>query len=820
MMPRHLPKRQRSKQRHGLSRKVMLASVASLLLASFSAFGVYLYLQQDYDPTEKLDTALRLLSKGDGESAARIASSIPPEKLQRNSDLSKRYFVIGTRERQRARETEQRPMANDLNEKAVENLERSRSYSFPDGFEGMANFQLGMALYDLFKWKEAEGPLTIATDRFPPGRADAIERLVDIDLAHNRRDIQSAMDRIEHWRTLPRSSAYDDERADLKEMQTLIAQENYDAAYALHTKIPEESPYRPNADLMAGRCQFALAKQADTKEKKDLALAAAEKHFNKILESPKTTIAVRRQTNLEHGKTLREMGKLSDAISHLSILRLSSHYEPESLAAGIEEIETLVDANRVEDAIDTLEHITKNIGKIECYETDWFPVSSMRNRIVETCRRLIQAKDYAAAARYASNLPSFCDTLDRLRLESELYELWGESVPMRPENEPKKQEYHRTAAKAYESLTNRLPRALEYNDWLWRAIENYRKGGAYRESNAMLERFLSLEPRINQPKGHFVRAKNLMSMDRDQEAMQSLRNIINSNVETPLIYDARLDLAKLYADEDAFDEAHQWLLENLSGDLRPESPIWRESLFELGSMLYSKGEKQLLNAKSEIEANPSKTLENFTKVEASFKFLKESIDRMDEFLRRFENDPRRFQILYQMAKAYRLALFWPDLQLRENRSVSEDAINTLKSQRKDLVLRARGVYRRLREEILASNLRNPSTADSDHLLRNSYFGEADLYFFEEEYDEAIVAYTDAANRFINEPEALEARKQIALCQKQLGKTQDCLRSLELARDLLQRIPPEKDYKFRIVTPHDRSGWDQYLTSMIAELKTN
>jgi hypothetical protein len=62
--------------------------------------------------------------------------------------------------------------------------------------------------------------------------------------------------------------------------------------------------------------------------------------------------------------------------------------------------------------------------------------------------------------------------------------------------------------------------------------------------------------------------------------------------------------------------------------------------------------------------------------------------------------------------------------------------------------------------------------------------------------------------------------QIANCQKQLGKPADSRRTLEMTKDILNRISPEKDAKFKEVTSHDREGWQRYINWMNEELKGN
>jgi hypothetical protein len=791
--------------------------MASMVLSSFGVFGLYLYSVQGPDPSEQLEIALRLMNKGEEDAAVRIAANLQEEDLKKKSDVAKRHFILGSHERMRATKIEQRPIANALNAKAVEHLEASRSQKFPSGFEGLGNFNLGMALFDLFRWNDAEEPLAIASERWPAGRSDAIERLVDIDLSRDRLDTESALQRIEHWRTLPRSSAYDDERAALKEMQTLLKSGEIEKAYLLNSQVAKESPYRPMCDLLSAQCKRESAKKAANPTDQNQELTDALNHIQNLVKAPNVTVSIRRQANLEQGKVLRDMGRLQESVSSLTVLRLSSPYEPESLAASIEELEILVELGQDKQSLKTLTYLRDNLGNLDWYVTDWLPVSEMRSRVVAVANQLIDQKKYSTAAEYATALPKFCDELDKIRLESELYEKWAQSIPEKSDEIAAKQDYHRKAAQAFELLSIKLPRAQENDDWQWSAITNYRTAGSFRESNLLLDRYLSLQSRDNRPKGYLVQAKNYIAMENNPKATVALEQIINSNTVTPLVYEARLDLARMKVKDGQFQEAEQLILENLSGELRPENQIWRESLFEFGSMLYTQGENQLLAIRNLLEENPSKASENFDKIEESTSILMKSIDRMEDFLRRFQSDHRRFQLLYQMAKAYQLAAYWPEILLKESRTANEDSTLTLKNQRKELLVKSRTTFRKLRQELLSESNVRVSSLNSNDLLRNSYFGEADIYFYEDDFEDARIAYEEASSRFMNEPESLEARKQIALCYRKLGKIQDCRRTLEMARDLLQRIPKEKDNRFKMVTPYDRAGWDAYLNNMIVEI---
>lgn len=807
-------------RRAGISKKLLLGVLGGLVLCSFGVFGLYLYVSQEPEPAEKLEIALRWLNKGEIDTAARIAESIPEESLKRNADRSAKLFLLGVEARTKAKEIDQYKVATQLNEEAVRNLKQSRSLSFPPGFAGIGNYHLGMALYELFRWKEAIDPLQIAFERYPIGRADTLECLVDIDLSRGKRDYKGALARIAHWRSLPQSGEYDSERADLKEMQALIAKGQMQDAINLGLRIPESSPYRPKCEQLLGKAyrEMAAALIDPSEDKIRLGfLGDASKYLTACLKSTKTPVSIRRQANLELGLVQRDLGQLTDAISTFSILRLSSPFEPEGLAAGLEELDALIKTNRTDEVLVTLDQINNLLYDLRVFDTDQLPLSLVRERFVKLAYDLIDAKAYSVANRFIKRIPKMCTDLDRFKLDSRNYNDWAVSLEGDPDSELSKLDYYKASASAYRELTRRLPLDDQYGQWLWTAIENFRKGHAFKESNEVLKQFLTYESRENRPKGFLVRARNFSSMENSPEAAISLLQIVESNVATPLIYDARFELAKIRASSEQYDEAEKLLLENLSGDLKPESSVWRESLYTLGSMLFSRGEKMLIDAKNAIELNPSQTLQTLSQVEASHNMLKNSIVRIEDFLRRFESDDRRFHSLYQIAKAYQMASYWPEIQLRENTVTSEDSSESLKAQRKSDLANSRASYKRLRQEIIKDTAVDPKSSSLKELLRNSYFGEADLYFFDGAYEDAMTAYSEAANWFVNEPESLEARKQIAVCQKRLGKYADSRRSIEYAKSMLQRIPADRDDRFKVTTAMDRAAWDTYLNAMLAEL---
>ena len=796
-----------------------MGGLAALVLSSFSVLGLYLYVfGAAQDSTQQLETAMRLMRRGDQDSAFRLANTVDPTSLKRKSDRSKREFILGARERKVAETILQRRIASEKNLLAVKHLEQSRDLAFPDGYEGLGNYYLGMALFDLFRWDEAESPLEVAAERWPQGRADAIERLVDIDISYENKNPSSALARIEHWRSLPRSTANETDRALVKEMQALYANGEYERCSGLRANVPLDSDQRPVADLVHGRCMQRLAESlAETDKSKRLEMAMDD--FQRVLSAAKTSVSARRQGNLEMGRVIKALGKTTQAVSTFSSLRLSSPYEPESLVSGLEEIDCLIDLGRVADASDTLEHITKNFGEIKWYLNDWMPLSDMRKQVVASGERMIDSKAYSEAARFASNLPPLCDEMDRLRMRSRLYERWAFQEIEKQKDNSTARTHFTMAAEAYEAMARKLIRTPEYQDLLWHAVNDYHLAGAFSKSNILLENNLPTLDRVDLPKGFLAIAKNYNAMEKPEKAMIALSRILESNTSTPLVYDARLEAAKLRSASEDYKSAEELVVQNLYyGDLAPVSPIWRESLFLLSDLLYRRGLKLHDQASESLVRDPTKSYENLAIIEKSFNELMRAIARMEEGLRRFENDPRRLQMLYKMANAYKMASSWPDLLLRENQAANEDTLASWRAQRKELLNQSRGTFAKIVQEINSSADVSANNSSTEDLLRNSIFGVADLLYDADDYEEAIIAYQDAATRFIGEPESLEAMIQVSNAQKKLGKTSDSRRTLERAKDTLSRIPQEKNARFKSVTSHDRQGWEQFINWLLKDLE--
>ncbi|MFN9914790.1 MAG: tetratricopeptide repeat protein, partial [Pirellulaceae bacterium] len=118
-------------------------------------------------------------------------------------------------------------------------------------------------------------------------------------------------------------------------------------------------------------------------------------------------------------------------------------------------------------------------------------------------------------------------------------------------------------------------------------------------------------------------------------------------------YQARLNMARILHEKGDYSDAVTELEDTLYlGKLTPESPVWRESLFELGESFFEQGETQYNEAqKLKDSSREEQRAERVKKLEASYRLCLDCINKFEEWIRRFPDDSRRFDTLYNVGQA-------------------------------------------------------------------------------------------------------------------------------------------------------------------------
>ena len=817
----------------GMAKLIAVIGASIMSIALFAGIFAWTMSGTTISPEARLNAGLRLLKKGESREALLRAVTIDEKTLESPADKSKYQLILGAAALDDAVHIDARHLAIKKAEDSKEHLKEASKIGFPRGYEGLGNFLLGKALFMLYLWDEAIQPLEIAVAEWPSGRTESMERLVDIELGSEKPNVELLRKRLEQWDGLAGLTETERDLAQVKRIEMELAAGENEVAKKLAANFSNESRYADKAKYLLALIELKNSPpSAPDQQNNDLARILKE--MQEVARSPSIDKETRRRSKFYGGLIQRKMNRLQSALTAFSSLRQEAPQTVECVAAAIEEIQILIDLTRYVEASKTMKQLADQFGKVAWYQNRWVPIEQMRQRTNELGQSLIKAKAFPETISFAEHLPPFCERSDALKLLAESYRQWafslssdrfGEeplldirkamSTESKSPYEKQQHELFSNAAKSFKELATLELRSPDYHRLIWAAIDCSQAAGELSQSNTMISNAMAYEPRDRQPRSILKMAENYFAMQELDKSLTQLERCVTQHPQHPLAYQARLNMARILSEQSNFDRAVDFLEENLYvSELSPQSPIWRESLFELGKLYFRHGEEQHALAESlKDQTTSAQKLKRHENLEASNAMFLKSIDHLEKWIKRYPLDSRRFDTLYAIGQAYQMAAQWNAVQLDEKLLVSDDQIRTRQLELRKLLDSARRTYKDIRDGINASKDWAVLDSAQQRILRNSYFAEADLMYQTKKYDEALAAYRNIANRLLNEPESLEALTQAAECLKKLGRHEESHRVVDQARSVLEQIPSQRDPQFVSFTRFSRSEWSKHLDWM-------
>lgn len=237
---------------------------------------------------------------------------------------------------------------------------------------------------------------------------------------------------------------------------------------------------------------------------------------------------------------------------------------------------------------------------------------------------------------------------------------------------------------------------------------------------------------------------------------------------------------------ESYDRAEQVLRGVIDNNplLTPDAAEFRQAVFELGQLLYRTGR------------------------------FEEAIARLEEFTTRYPDDPRKAQVAFVKADAYRKsAIGLADRLAALDAGKLTGDPSSRQVDRVELVLARRERLRKAKQ--LFDGIVNqfdgevPTVELEALYLKLAHFYRADCLFDLGEFDEAIKQYDVAARRYQNDPGALAAYVQIVNAYVALNRPEEARAANERAKWMLRRLPPDAfadNTAFNI----SRQNWEQWL----------
>ncbi len=844
------------------------------VLAAALAFA-WLSGRNSLTPTAKLDIALRLSQKGQAFDAAKMVDDLSATDLAQDADRAKLELIKGIHSFEVAQRASLRASHFQRLDEAEKHLTAAAKLGFPSGFDPLGSYFAGATYFELNRPEEAIAYLETAISRFPAGRFDAMEKRVEIELARPIHNVRRTEDLIKRWKELPAASSEQLHKATIALAKLRLLEKKFKESIELSETVPEPSTMRPEADLMIATANWESLQEdlktpsdspnqstdsssaevnSDSKDARSVDATREERlesmisRLITVLRNNNTLPQTKLQAKYQIAAANRALHRYDQAISDLALLRGSAPQTIEALAAAVEELDILTDLKRWSEAILTLRQMSLGFGDLRLYENHWRPLPLLHDLLINIGNKFVREGAYEDAISFSELSPPFITEEDRLRLrapayvglakqQQEIAQSNAEILPMtqliskrqaEPEqnasgtNKPSIQRMYATAGKSYEQLANLQLMAIDFPELLWAAIDNYSLGKEYVRSNLLLDKYLDVESKDKHPKAFVKKAENYFELGQRDSALDSLNRCIADSGDHPLCYLARLQAAKILREESKFDEAAEHLLYNLyDGSLAPSSPIWQDSLFDLG-LLYSRSGLDSINLlrnqyNDEATLNKRNLLEQMRTAEET---LLQGVQRLEEAIQRVPTDPRIYRCMYRIAESYRVAAEHAKLELSAVSLASADSRESVRQERDERLRASQKAYASLKDKLieLGDDLGQDPTLQQ--MLRNSYLGEADVSFELQSYESALISYRNAANRFLTKPIALEALTRAAQCLLELGRKDEALRTIKQASDLLGRLDESTLNEFGETTRGTKEEWASFLTWMTNSIQSS
>lgn len=795
-----------------ISKKTWMVGGSAVI--SLIAFGLIFakITASDFSDQQKLQLAAKWLDNGRWDLAGGMAQEL--ESSMDTDASSIWHYVSGTSQLIRIIDDLDSYQNRIILSDVTGHLEKSRELGFPLGYRGKGHFYLGVCLFNTYRWDEAIESLNRSLTEYPEVRSESLRMIISAHLRKPIPDPKEAQAVLEKWLQMPGLSQREIAQTLIAHVQLALQrnrpQDCHQWLAQIRPGIPEH--YEGLKWKALSLMQQSLLAAKDSTARSDF-LGEAQSLLLQLIVSADTPAQVRRQAHYLSGKVLRYQGRYREAVSVFSGVRQQNPFSAEAIAASLEEAEILMDLERWIEVPSATSQLLSGISDIRLYNEYWLPADELRTRLMEIGNRLRLKEKYELALELSDQLLIAFPANHALRLQANTLASWGFALEREsaPDDLKAKQivaDMFARAGEQCEQLAQLEMRSRDYLNIVWTAVEYYQKAGRIAAANRMLEVYLKFESRSKQPRALLAMGKNYIAEGEWQTSLNPLQQCLTDFPSSPSSYEARLLAARALTEMNELNRAIELLSANLwDFELHPDSPVWKESFIELGDLLFQRGQNLL----TEVQNDPKMPWEQAEpKLQQSHQELKHAADHLSEAVRRYPDEPRHYYTRYQMARAYQLAAQLPQQTIQSGQSLSDSSRRMLAQQKNQLLERSAAEYGSLYQSILSQSASTQSNSLEPSILRNAYFGQADVLSELGRYQEAIDAYRSAAAYYSNRPEALEALAQIADCYRKMGREEDAQKTIRQAELVLQRIPADRDPTFVTTTRGDRAHWEKTL----------
>jgi tetratricopeptide (TPR) repeat protein len=803
---------------------LLSAGLALLLTGLCITIGMGIYATRDRSQAEQalLVRSLDAMDRGQYAYARQLANNLRTSTRNPAALGGGPAFVLGASSAYEAESMWDERYRAKFYLVAARYLNRAHDEGWPAGREAEGLFLLGKSLYQSGQRAESIPILEKALQRSPKRADELLDMLSSANQTKDPPELASAL----HWkrRQLGERQLSGELRAlrQFQEGEILYGLGDFDACRASLDKIPSSSPYNAPASILRARI---LLDEGDRQPAgSELSKAKYNEALRALLAHQSTESSpqeITRTSSYLTGIALRKLGRHEEAGHQLSVTRRSHHGTPESLAAGLDEAEVLLELGQSSRALEVLKQVIREAGDPGDFENPWLSLDQLQQRILQAFNRLLDEGHFAEAIGIAQSLEPVIPRVRAVEAEGTAQRRWGhhllEQAKQLPETQAaaaRSQAYQqlRLAGSTYATLANLRFSEREYPNDLWNSATSYLEGHDFQHAVRLLRAYLDNESRRRRPNAMAGLGRALLALGKVRESIAVLEECIEFHPKDPVVYEARLLASRAYAEIGDVQRAQQLLLDTIhNAKLTPKSVEWRDSLFELGKTLYREAsipdsENNLQDVES---SSPSPARDRLAALENSHAAYQESIRLLSEAVERYPDAPQALEARYLIAQAHRRSAWLPNKK-RAQTTIGPVRV-ALRKQEQAYLQQALESYRQL--QVLLTKKQEDSQLNEveSSILRNCYYGQGDALLSLGRYEEAIRVYSAATSRYQQRPEAIEAFCQIADCYRRLQRVPEARGTIEQAKVVLGRMGEDVD--FTATTRYTRAEWSKLLDWM-------
>lgn len=687
-------------------------------------------------------------------------------------------------------------------------LTEARAYGLPAGRESKGLFLLGKSLIESGQFENGVQVLNdLAASTTPGDPLLALETQhllaetcllmphpkIDEALRHNDLLIASNKDLSIDQRTL----------AVMQRAECLSRLDRFDDARKAIGMLPASPASAAAASLMAGRIQLdevdAALQKLPASEREKAAGALTDKVTVALvdlkkansLDEQKSHIAQQAAYHLARGLAMK--GDTDVAIKQYARARQLYGDTYEGLAAELGEAVLLRQKGDFDGALLAYRRVLESFAAIPVYRSHLLSVERIREQSMAALNDFLEHQRFSDALILLEHFPPLYTRAEQLELRGSALEQWGNLLVSQATDENHTSgasradglQRLRAAGIAFEQLAELRFATKFYTSDLWRGAEDFFQGQCFSRTVQALHKYLQYEPELRNAQALLRLGQAHLALGEIPQCVAALEECVEFHPLDSSTFQARIDCAKAYWYEGNTDRAEELLRDNIAGSsLKPLSPEWKDSLFELGMLLHEK--------------------EKF----------EDAIGTLEEAVERYPEDPQRLVAQYVIGESYRR---WAHEMLDEaqkSRSSSEhDKTVQLATQRLNTAL---SHFEYVQRKITLKTHDIHSDPLMGAMLRNCYMLEGTVLFDLGRYDsrrykDAIEAYSNVSSLYPDEPFVLETFVQISNCWRRLDKHDNARGAVHQAQIVLERLPSDSD--FASTTVLNREEWRMLLENM-------